>query len=174
MKPMTFDSKDEAADFVADTGIRVSLSLRLPRDQLSVPVVRHLTQYALMEVGANSNDAHDVELALTEACANVLTHAGPGDVYDVDVIIGPYNCVIRVIDVGRGFDASSMPTMSGMDAESGRGVGLMHALMDQVRLTSEPERGTVVQLVKSLDFQDDAPARRLLEAARRDERSGST
>lgn len=148
--------------------MRVALSLRLPRDRLSVPVVRHLAEYALLEVGAHTSDAHDVELALAEACANVLTHAGPGDVYDVDVLIGPYNCVIKVVDVGDGFDTSNLPRMSDSDAESGRGVGMMRAVMDEVRLTSEPERGTVVQLVKSLNFHDDAPARRLLEAARRD------
>lgn len=147
--------------------MRVALTLRLPRDRVSVPVVRHLTEYALLEVGAHTSDAHDVELALTEACANVLDHAGPSDVYDVEVVIGPYNCVIRVIDVGHGFDTATPPGMAGHDAESGRGLGLMHAVMDQVRLESEPHGGTVVQLVKSLDFHEDAPARRLIEAARR-------
>jgi hypothetical protein len=34
--------------------------------------------------------------------------------------------------------------------------------MDQVRFTSEPERGTVVHLVKVLEFSPDAPGRRLL------------
>ena len=147
--------------------MRVALTLRLPRDRFSVPVVRHLTEYALLEVGAHAVDAHDIELALAEACANVLTHAGPGDVYDVEVIIGPYNCVIRVTDVGTGFDTATLPAMAGHDAESGRGLGLMHALMDHVRLESEPHGGTVVQLVKSLNFHEDAPARRLMKAARR-------
>ena len=169
---MTLDPRSDTADLSAeDQGVRVALSLRLPRDRLSVPVVRHLAEYALLEVGAHSTDAHDVELALSEACANVLNHAGPGDVYDVDVIIGPYNCVIRVIDVGQGFDSSAPPAMPGHDAESGRGVGLMHAVMDQVKLTSEPDRGTVVQLVKSLNFNADAPARRLLEATHQDQSS---
>lgn len=37
----------------------------------------------------------------------------------------------------------------------------MHALVDQVRLESEPERGTVVHLVKRLRFDESAAARRL-------------
>ena len=91
---------------------------------MSVPVVRHLAEDALLEVGAHASDAHDVELALAEACANVLTHAGPGDVYDVELVIGPYNCVIRVVDVGAGFDAdATCPGCRGSDAESGRGHG---------------------------------------------------
>jgi serine/threonine-protein kinase RsbW len=160
---MTTEPRKQTADFSGEEhGVQVALSLRLPRDRVSVPVVRHLAEYALLEVGAVSSDAHDVELALAEACANVLTHAGPGDIYDVDVIIGPRNCVIRVVDVGAGFDAPLAPSMPGAEAESGRGVGLMHAVMNEVRLTSEPDRGTVVQLVKSLRFHDDAPARQLM------------
>jgi serine/threonine-protein kinase RsbW len=142
----------------------IELRLRLPRDRLSVPVVRHLAQDALRVVGANRADAHDVELALGEACANVLTHAGAGDAYDVEVTVGPHNCVIRVVDLGTGFDATQPTAMSDTDAESGRGLAIMNTLMDTVRFTSGPQRGTVVQLVKSLRFDDDTPARRLMLA----------
>ncbi|MBA3652932.1 MAG: ATP-binding protein [Actinobacteria bacterium] len=164
---MNQDPRNDSAEFLGEEpkGFRIELSLRLPRDRVSVPLVRHLAEYALQEVGANEDDAHDVELALAEACANVLTHAGPGHVYDVEVLIGPYNCVIRVVDVGAGFDTDAVnPGMSDADAESGRGVGLMRVLMDHVRLVSEPDRGTVVQLVKSLRFDDDVPARKLMLA----------
>jgi serine/threonine-protein kinase RsbW len=55
--------------------------------------------------------------------------------------------------------------MSGHDAESGRGVALMDAVMDTVRFNSAPERGTVVHLVKQLTFDDSLPTRRLMLAA---------
>lgn len=144
-------------------GFRISLALCLPRDKLSVPIVRHLVHHALMEVGVVHDDAGDVELALAEACANVLTHSGPGDAYEVSITIGPAACDIRVIDVGRGFDFASLTEgMSSTDSESGRGVALMGAVMDQVHFTSEPEKGTVVHLVKQLRFDDSWPARRLM------------
>src|SRR4051812_25327204 len=81
-------------------GYGVMLTLRLPRDSLSVPVIRHLTRYALTEVGVLDEVTDDVELAVAEACANVLTHSGPGDSYDVSVTIGPEECEIRVVDIG--------------------------------------------------------------------------
>lgn len=144
-------------------GFSVSLSLRLPRDRLSVPVVRHLCRHALKEVGVVPQVASDVELALAEACGNVLKHSGPGDAYEVSITIGPVLCEIRVTDIGRGFDYESLTgEMAGTDAEGGRGIALMHALMDQVRFTSEPERGTIVHLVKQLTFDDDVPSRRLM------------
>ena len=153
-------------DHVRPKGFLISLSLRLPRDRVSVPVIRHLIEHALEEVGVVSETAADVELALAEACANVLEHSGPGDAYDVSITIGPVNCEIRVTDVGRGFDFESLTArMADTDAESGRGIALMRALMDQVRFTSEPEQGTIVHLVKRLEFDDSVPARRLMLAA---------
>lgn len=156
-------------------GFQVTLSLQLPRDRLSVPVTRHLVRAAMQEVGVVADDGHAVELAVTEACANVIDHSGPGDAYDVSVTISPTACHIRVVDVGRGFDhqALSTPQMAGHDAEHGRGLALMHALVDQVRFESEPERGTVVHLVKLLTFDESSTARRLMrEAARNAEAAG--
>jgi serine/threonine-protein kinase RsbW len=148
-------------------GFRVNLALQLPRDRASIPVVRHLTQNALAELGVREWICHDVELAVTEACANVLDHAGSGDAYDVIVSVAGDKCEIRVVDVGRGFDYDSLVgRKTTIHDESGRGIALMHALMDNVLLTSEPESGTVVHLVKGLDFDDSAPALQLLQGTR--------
>jgi serine/threonine-protein kinase RsbW len=146
-------------------GYGVSLAVCLPRDELSVPVIRHLVRYALDEVGVLEAISADIEVALTEACANVLDHAGPGDAYDVSVVIGPEHCELRVVDVGHGFDHTTVqpdPAKHDPDAERGRGMQLMHALVDRIELVSAPEEGTLVHLVKKLAFDDTAPARRLL------------
>jgi serine/threonine-protein kinase RsbW len=151
---------------IASVAYRVSLSLRLPRDRVTVPVVRHLTHHALTEVGVVPSIIDDVDLALSETCANVLDHSGPGDAYDVTIEIGAQACDIRVIDVGRGFDHDSLSlAMAHPTAEEGRGLAIVHALMDDVRLSSVPEKGTVVRLVKQLSFDEDAPPRRLLLAS---------
>jgi len=144
-------------------GLEISLSLQLPRDALSVPLARHLVQAAMFEVGVVEEDTNAVQLALSEACANVVSHAGPGDAYEVTTTIGPANCEIRVIDSGRGFDHASLTSeMAQLGAEHGRGLALMNALVDAVRFVSEPERGTVVHLVKKLRFDERARVRRLM------------
>ena len=162
--PAGLAAPEEPTQSAGARGFRVTLSLQLPRDLLSVPVTRHLVRAAMQEVGVIAEDAESVELAVTEACANVIDHSGPGDAYDVAVTVGPSACHIRVVDIGRGFDhhALSPPDMADLDAEHGRGVALMHALVDQVRFESEPEHGTVVHLVKWLRFDDEVPARRLM------------
>jgi anti-sigma regulatory factor (Ser/Thr protein kinase) len=43
----------------------------------------------------------------------------------------------------------------------GRGVAIMRALMDQVDFRSEPEAGTIVQLVKTLSIDSDGALARL-------------
>lgn len=149
-----------------DPGYGVALVLCLPRDELSVPVVRRLVGHTLEQVGVLDTVLDDILLALTEACSNVLEHAGPGDAYDVRVQVGAERCELRIVDVGHGFDhAAAAAVEAEADAERGRGLGLMHALVDQVELRSEPEAGTLVRLVKNLEFDETAPARRLLRQA---------
>jgi serine/threonine-protein kinase RsbW len=161
--PAGFVSVDTEEHPAVTRGFKVTLSLQLPRDRLSVPVTRHLVGAALREVGVITEDIDDVELALSEACANVIDHSGPGDIYEVAVTVAPTACHIRVIDLGHGFDHHALsPQMAALDAEHGRGVALMHALVDQVRFESQPEQGTVVHLVKNLRFDDNLPVRKLM------------
>ena len=145
-------------------GFRVAVSLQLPRDRLTVPLVRHLVRHALVEVGAVDDDVHALEIAVSEAVGNVVRHAGRGDAYQVEVTVGPDAVELRVLDVGRGFDSETLlnADAAGGGDETGRGISLMNALVDQARFTSSPERGTIVHLVKRLHFDDQSPARRLM------------
>lgn len=138
--------------------VEVTLALCLPRDASTIPFVRHLAKFALTEMGVTRASVADVEIALTEACANVVQHATADDEYEITLAIGDTECSIRVVDTGHGFDADSLghddahPT-----AEQGRGIQLMRALVDRIAFTSEPEKGTVVHLVKVLEFGDRPP-----------------
>lgn len=137
----------------------VSLSLCLPRDEMSVPVVRHICRFALTEVGVGSPCIGDIELALTEACTNVLDHATGDNSYEVYVDIEERTCTIRVKDNGAGFSDDSQTTgeLPAVTAESGRGISLMHALVDNVKFTSVPEEGMIVHLEKQLEYESDHP-----------------
>ncbi|MDQ4026381.1 MAG: ATP-binding protein [Actinomycetota bacterium] len=144
--------------------MEIHFSLCLPRDEESVPVVRHICRDALLELGVGTSCVGDVELAVTEACTNVLKHAaGTGDEYEVTVSVAEDDCVIRVIDSGVGFDHETVDreTGPGSGSESGRGVFLMAALVDDLRFTSKPEVGTVVHLEKKLQLTEDSVIRRL-------------
>jgi serine/threonine-protein kinase RsbW len=101
----------------------------------------------------------------------VLDHSGPGDEFQVSVGLDETDCVIRVVDAGRGFDWESLgPERAASSAERGRGIELMRALVDNVKFESRAETGTIVHLTKRLEFSEDSVVRRLAdrrEASRR-------
>lgn len=137
--------------------MELSLALTLPRDEQTVPVARHIVRNAMEQVGVVETCVYDVELALSEACTNVLLHSGPGDQYVVRLDLEDHLGLIRVIDVGHGFDSARLQDEDPLlEAERGRGVGLMQALVDRVDLTSRPEAGTIVTLEKDLAYHDNA------------------
>ena len=141
--------------------METSLSLRLPRDEASVPLVRHLCGAALRKLRVHEDCVTDVEVAITEACTNVVKHSSGHDEYDVKVEIDGRTCEISVSDAGLGFDHATHPAeLAHPSAESGRGIALMRALVDNVRFVSRPADGTIVHLVKSLDLVEGSlPAR---------------
>ncbi len=137
--------------------MEISLGLALPRDELTVPVARRIVDTSLRAVGVAEDCLTDVALVLTEACTNVVKHSGPGDEYLVRVTLDNTACSIDVADVGHGFDFASLSEDGAEgDAERGRGVQLMRALMDCVQFTSKPEAGSIVHLEKQLEYADDS------------------
>ena len=138
--------------------MEINLALHLPRDELSIPLVRHLCRQALREVGVEPECSSDIEVALSEACTNALRHSGPGEQYEVNVTLDERHCVVTIKDTGVGFDGQS--AQSDPAAEQGRGIELMHALVDRVDFVASPQAGTVVHLEKELVFSDGSLARR--------------
>jgi serine/threonine-protein kinase RsbW len=136
--------------------MELSLALTLPRDEQTVPVARHVVRNAMDQAGVEATCVYDLELALSEACTNVLLHSGPGDQYVVRLDLEDRLGVIRVIDVGHGFDSARLQAESSrLEAERGRGLGLMQALVDRVDFTSRSEAGTIVTLEKVLSYRDE-------------------
>lgn len=143
--------------------MRIDLVLCLPRESLTLPVIRHIVRCALQELGVTSDSIDDVALALSEACTNVIEHSGVDDEYEVQLTIGDSVCDIKVVDTGRGFDSASLPTgMAAGTEEQGRGLALMAALVDAIQFESRPSAGTVVHLVKHLEMDGDGPLGSLL------------
>jgi serine/threonine-protein kinase RsbW len=139
--------------------VEINLELQLPRDEASIPVVRHLCRNALRGMGVDPECGDDIEVALSEACTNALKHSVPGAEYEVHVSLNDRQCAITVVDTGQGFDGRSAE--ADPSAEHGRGVELMRALVDHVEFDSNPEAGTVVRLEKDLVLLDEALALRL-------------
>jgi serine/threonine-protein kinase RsbW len=130
--------------------MRMSVRLSLPREVDSVPAVRKLLRCALAILHVDRQSGDDLEIALTEACANVVKHASGADAFEVRLEVAPDRCAIDVVDNGAGFDADAASlTSPTADSERGRGLFLIKALSDNVRLQSTPRRGSLIHFEKS-------------------------
>ncbi len=130
--------------------MRMSVRLNLPREADSVPAVRRLLRCALAILHVNRQDGADLEIALTEACANVVNHATGADKFEVRLNVADDHCALDVLDNGAGFDIeTARGTVPDPAGERGRGLFLIKALSDNVRMHSTPRSGSLIHFEKS-------------------------
>ena len=84
----------------------VSWTVRVPSEAASVRLVRRMLIAAAASAGIDPEVGYDLGLAVTEACANVVRHAGTACGYRVVAGISEERCCVDVIDEGHGFVAS--------------------------------------------------------------------
>lgn len=123
--------------------MEVKIMLCLPRDAASVPVGRHVLDGCLDTLGVLADTRADIALALTEACANVVRHAEPSDEYEVTASTRDGRCVIEVLNAGLAAVPLVPPDQPlPPAAEHGRGLKVMDAVVDDLRLTGNKRLGT--------------------------------
>ncbi|MEV7968931.1 ATP-binding protein [Sphaerisporangium sp. NPDC088356] len=136
--------------------MEVTIALRLPRDAASVSVTRQILGAELEVLGVEQVIKEDIQLMLTEACSNVITHASETDEYTVSAQLIADKFLITVVDTGNGFDPDKVGARSPL-AEHGRGLQIMRALADDVRFMNRPKHGAIVCLEKALRYVRDSP-----------------
>jgi serine/threonine-protein kinase RsbW len=139
--------------------------------------MRRVLGDTLRGLGVNEESVDDILLAATEACTNVVLHAGKAaPAYAVAATVDRARCRVEVTDDGQGcgYPPGGRPPdvrPAGPDgkkrhrigpvepdrhlpelAESGRGLAIMRACVDDVELRSAPGRGTRVVLDKRLEW----------------------
>lgn len=155
--------------------MEIKLVLYLPREAVSVPVTRQVLDGCLQTLGVTPDTRADIALALGEACANVIQHAGPGEEYEVQVSARNRRCTIEVVNSGS---RDTEPVAVADDpvpatAERGRGLKIIDAVVDNLQLTRNDRQGTTVHFEKTLELLPGAAGLQLLDAdgvGRRQER----
>jgi len=131
--------------------VDIAFTVHLPVDTGSVPFIRGLCRQALEHLHVEGTVVDEIALALTEACANVVRHAGDHALYEVAVSIDDRLCRISVVDGGTGFDRDALPEPDeGSPLEEGRGLLLMQALVDSLDFRHEADGRHRVTLEKRL------------------------
>jgi serine/threonine-protein kinase RsbW len=153
--------------------VDVSWTLLLRREAASVSMARRMLRTATDTAGVDPEVGYDLALALTEACANVIEHAGEAAGYRVSAGISDERCWIDVVDDGAGFPSRQLvahaveavdggraepPFTADLDlvaasaglAESGRGLMLIEALSDRVSIRNHPANGALIHFERDL------------------------
>jgi serine/threonine-protein kinase RsbW len=131
---------------------KVRFCLVFERELLSVPVMRRVLGDTLRGIGLNEESVDDILLAATEACTNVILHAGQSaPAYMVAATVDGAACRVEVTDDGEGCPEHREAAVAAL-AESGRGFAIMEACVDAVTLRSAPGQGTQVVLDKRVSW----------------------
>jgi serine/threonine-protein kinase RsbW len=113
---------------------------------------------AAREAGLNDDEVFHVEMAVDEACSNVIEHAYATQTGNIDLACscpadGQFEVVIR--DSGQPFDPGEVPVpdvgpsadLDDLD-EGGLGLYFMRKLMDEVRFEYVPGQGNRLTMLK--------------------------
>lgn len=135
-------------------------SLRMKAVLKNVPrALDCVTEWA-RKAGFGEQGVYEIQLAVDEACANVVDHAYQGsDTGEIEVscCLDDQALTIRVRDWGKGFDLESIadPDLTAPLEErclGGLGLFLVRQMMDQVEFTSDPDQGNELVMRKRLEI----------------------
>ena len=125
-------------------------------DQLDI--IRGFATQAARDAGMDDSETYAIELAIDEACTNIIEHAYQEDNRgDIECTCQANNVCLTIIlrDHGKPFDPSIVPAPDvHADLEDravgGLGVFLMEKFMDEVHFEALGEAGNVLTMVKRL------------------------
>lgn len=131
----------------------VRLELALPRDARFVGMMREVAGCVLHNIGAPEDATSDVQLALTEACANAVRHAVGTAAYSVVFGVSADTVEIEIIDMGPGFTPAAPGAPLDAESESGRGLLLINALVDELEFVRDGQDNRVRLTKRFEDLQ---------------------
>jgi len=127
-------------------------TLTIPSRTTAIDDARRWVSGHLEPAGASTAATWAVEMALTEALANVMAHGYGGDEsrsIHLSLQLHADRLELEIVDFGEPFDeaAYTAPDLSEARA-GGYGVHLIRELMDEVERTATPDGETRLRLVK--------------------------
>jgi serine/threonine-protein kinase RsbW len=142
----------ECPDLVMDT----EKTATFPGEYESLAAIGELIGHAAESAGLDARAAYAVQLAVDEACTNIIEHGyggeGQGEL-ECTCRIGGDGLTVVLRDDGSPFDPSCVvpPDLDAAIEErtgGGLGVYLMHQLVDEIQFESAPDSRNVLTIVK--------------------------
>jgi serine/threonine-protein kinase RsbW len=122
----------------------------------SVDAGEEMVLKAASGAGLEEDELHKIGMAVREALVNAVVHGNRYSAHKkvhLRVVSDARSIKVRVIDQGAGFDAASLPdplAQENLLRQSGRGILLIQAFVDEVRIDRTDAGGMCIEMVKHL------------------------
>jgi serine/threonine-protein kinase RsbW len=138
--------------------IERKFKLQVPSSTENLALIREFVTTVGKQATMSDEDIAKLELAVDEACSNVIEHAYGHDItkeVDVRAVFDEDEVRISVIDSGRGFDPAKVDqeTVEQLVAErksGGLGFRLIKSLMDEVSYEIVPGQKNELHMTKKI------------------------
>jgi len=139
--------------------------LHVPSSTENLAMIRDFVGSIGQRAGLDQGEIAKLELAVDEACANVIEHAYGSDAtreVTVKARVDEDAVSIEIVDTGKGFDPSTvqqdkLDQLISKRKSGGLGMRLIQTLMDEVQYEIIPGQKNALRMVKKLKKKD-APA----------------
>jgi serine/threonine-protein kinase RsbW len=133
-------------------------TLQVPSSTENLAMIREFVTAVGRQAHLEETDISNLELAVDEACANVIEHAYGHDITKEVVVRAKFDdesMRISVIDEGRGFDPDKTPQDSVEQLiherkSGGLGIRLIKKLMDEVSYEIVPGQKNELHMTKKI------------------------
>lgn len=138
--------------------IERKFTLQVPSSTENLALIREFIGSAASQAGFDEKEIGKLEIAVDEACANVIEHAYGHDVSKEVIIrvrLSDEILSIDIEDTGNGFDPNmvnqeELEQLISKRKTGGLGMRLMKTLMDEVRYEIEPGKKNALHMMKRL------------------------
>lgn len=135
-----------------------TFALHVPSSTENLAMIREFVNSVGVQAGLSPKEVAQMELAVDEACANVIEHAYGSDVtkeVSVRAMLDENSVQIEVIDTGKAFDPSlieqvDLDKLVSARKSGGLGMRLIKSFMDEVHYQMGPGQKNELRMVKRL------------------------
>lgn len=139
-----------------------TFQLHVPSSTENLSMIRDFVGSIGERAGFTKGELVKLELAVDEACANVIEHAYGSDTtreVTVKATIDPNAVQIRIVDTGRGFDPTNvaetdLESLIQQRKSGGLGMRLIKSLMDEVHYEIVPGQKNELAMTKRRNKTD--------------------
>ena len=148
----------ETSEIEAGDPMKQRQSLKVRAVIGNVPLAIDYVTECAEAAGFDARALYEIQLAVDEACANVVDHAyqgmEPGE-FEVSCSFGEASMTIDVRDWGRGFEPNEVeqPDVEAPLEErslGGLGLYIVNRVMDEVEFTFDPKVGNRLRMAKRM------------------------